>query len=170
MKIKPLKYELSESAMKSVDKQTDIKAEFDLSKQKKAKKGNTFLMVNKDTSTATYIVPIFHQNNFFAGEIPKPSTLFLAQAVENEKRVSEILKTFPNRVHMHLHQGPNSKTEIKLVNNSDYHLFLMYKVGSITALISAMECFLNEIIPDKFTIENTKKEIVGKKEIERKWI
>jgi hypothetical protein len=45
----------------------------------------------------------------------------------------------------------------------------MYKISSITALISTVECFINEIIPEDFTTENKKKEIVGKEIIERHW-
>jgi len=174
MKIRPLEYDLSENTMKSVDKVTDENAVLDLRKERKAKKGNTFLMFNKDTSKVCFIVPFLHENKFYGGKIPKPSSLFLGQAIEFEKKASEYVKSFPNTVEMTLHQNPDpndnpNDNSIYLVREEEYYKFLMYKISSITALISTVECFINEIIPDNFTTENKKKEIVGKEIIERHW-
>ncbi|WP_438423982.1 hypothetical protein [Aquimarina macrocephali] len=169
MKTKPLEYELSESALESVNNATDQKAVFDLSKKKNVKKGNTLVMINQETSKVSYIVPIFHKNKFYGGKIPKPSSLFIGQAYEFEKRVTEILNHFPKCVEMVLQQSPESDSKISLVKDETYHTFIMYKVSTITALISAVECFINELIPESFTIENKKKEIVGKEVIERTW-
>ena len=65
MKIRPLEYDLSENDINSVDKVTDENTVLDLRKERKAKKGNTFLMFNKDTSKVSYIVPILHQQKFY---------------------------------------------------------------------------------------------------------
>lgn len=174
MKIKPLEYELSENAMNSVDKVTDENAVLDLSKERKTKKGNTFLMINKDTSKVSYVVPIMHQKKIYGGKIPKPSSLFLGQSIEFEKKAAEYLNSFPNFVEWTLHQNPDpndnpNDNSIYLVREQEYYKFLMYKISSITALISTVECFVNEIIPENFTTENKRKEIVGKEIIERHW-
>mgnify|MGYP005994961375 CR=1 FL=1 len=169
MKTKPLEYKLSESALKSVNNSTNEKKTFDLSKKKNAKKGNTLIMINQETSKVSYIVPIFHNNKFYAGKIPKPSSLFIGQAYEFEKRVTDILNHFPKCIDMVLQQSPESDSKINIVKDETYHTFIMYKVSTITALISAVECYINELIPESFTIENKKKEIVGKEIIERTW-
>lgn len=160
--------------MKSVDKVTDENAILDLRKERKAKKGNTFLMFNKDTSKVCFIVLVLHEKKIYGGKIPKPSSLFLGQAIEFEKKASEYVKSFPNNVEMTLHQNPDpndnpNDNSIYLIKEEEYYKFLMYKISSITALISTVECFVNEIIPDNFTTENKKKEIVGKEIIERHW-
>ena len=173
MKIKPLEYELSENALHSVDKVTDEKATLDLSKQRSKKKGKTFVMINKDTSKMSYFVPTLYQKKFYGGKIPKPSSLFLGQAVEFEKKAMEYQTLFPKLVEMTLHQNPNPNDTINdniyLVREDEYYKFLMYKISCITSLISTVECFLNELIPERFTIENSKGIIVGKEEIERHW-
>ena len=174
MKIKPLEYELSENTLKSVDKVTDENAVLDFKKDRKAKKGNTYLMINKGTSKLSFIVPIEHQKKIYGGKIPKPSSLFLGQAIEFEKKVSECLDAFPKIVEWTLHQNPDPEdnpndNSIYLVREETYYQFLMYKISSITALISTIECFINEIIPENFTTTNKKKELVGKEIIERHW-
>ena len=174
MKIRPLEYDLSENAMNSVDEVTDENAVLDLCKEKKSKKGNTYLMINKDTSKVSFVVPILRQKKFYGGKIPKPSSLFLGQSIEFEKKASEFLNSFPNFVEWTLHQNPDpndnpNDNNIYLIQEQEYYKFLMYKISSVTALISTVECFINEIIPENFTIENKKKEIVGKEIIERHW-
>jgi hypothetical protein len=174
MKIKPLEYELSENTLKSVDNVTDENAVLDITQDRKKNRGNTYLLINKDTSKLSYIVPIEHSKKFYGGIIPKPSSLFLGQSIEFEKKASDYFNSFPKSVEWTLHQRPNKEDNpidrnIYLVKEEIYYKFLMYKISSITALISTVECFINEIIPENFTIENKKKEIVGKEIIERHW-
>ena len=173
MKVLPLEYCVSENAIDSVNKVTDENAFLDLNKERKRKRGDTFLIIDKKTSKVSYITPILHQNNFYGAKIPKPSSLFLAQSFEFEKKTSEFLNLFPKSVEWNLHQNPEpnfnpNNNNIYLIKEDLYYKFLMYKISSITALISAVECLINENIPDKFIIEN-KKEIVGKNIIERHW-
>lgn len=174
MKIKTLGNKISETAMKSVDRATDEKAFLDLSEERKAKKGSTRVMINKDTSEVSYFVPIIHQEKFYGGKLPKPSCLFLGQSIEFEKKATEYLSLFPKFIECTLHQNPDpndnpNDNNIYLVRDEIYHQFLMYKISSITALISTVECFINEIIPEDFTTENKRREIVGKETIERHW-
>lgn len=174
MKIKPLEYEISENTMKSVDDVTDEKAVLDLKKEWKTKKSKTFLMINKDTSKVCYVVPTKYLKKIYGGKIPKPSSLFLGQAIEFEKQASNYLKLFPKTVEWTLHQNPDpndnpNDNSIYLVQENTYYKYLMYKISTITALISTVECFINEIIPENFTIENKKKETVDKEKIERHW-
>jgi len=174
MKIKPLEYEISENTMKSVDDVTDEKAVLDLKKDRKLKKSNTYLMINKDTSKLSYIVPTEYLKKFYGGKIPRPSSLFFGQAIEFEKQTSNYLSLFPQTIEWTLHQNPDpndnpNDNSIYLVQEETYYKYLMYKISSITALISTVECFINEIIPENFTIENKKKEIVDKEKIERHW-
>jgi hypothetical protein len=169
MKTKPLKYEITTSALENLYEQSvDENAKLDLHRKKDATKGNTFVMIKNDTKEISYIVPIFLNEKFYAGEIPKPTTLFMVQAIEFNKKANELIKDFPNHILMDMKQK-DGKISFQLVDNKIYHLFLMYKISSLTAIISTVESFINEFIPDNFTTENSKGETINKTEIERKW-
>jgi len=173
MKIKPLEYKLSEKTLKSVDDATNKNAILDLSKQRSEKKGNTLIMVDKDTSKMSFIVPTLYQKRFYGGKIPKPSSLFLGQAMEFEDRAMEYQASFPKHIILTLHAKPNPRDtaneNIYLVNEEEYYKFLMYKISCVTSLISTIECFINEIIPENFTTKNKKGETADKQTIERQW-
>lgn len=173
MRIKPLEYKLSENTLRSVEDVTDENAILDLSKQRSEKKGNAFVMINKDTSMMSFIVPSLYQKKFYGGKIPRPSSLFLGQAIEFGERAMEYQALFPKLVEFTLHQNPNPKDSVNdniyLVKEEEYYKFLMYKISCITSLISTVECFINEIIPENFSSKNKKGEVVGKQEIERHW-
>lgn len=173
MKIKPLEYKLSENTLRSVEDVTDENAILDLSKQRSEKKGNAFVMINKDTSIMSFIVPSLYQKKFYGGKIPRPSSLFLGQAIEFGERAMEYQALFPKLVEFTLHQNPNPEDRVNdniyLVKEEEYYKFLMYKISCITSLISTVECFINEIIPENFSTKNKKEEVVSKQEIERHW-
>lgn len=173
MKIKPLEYQLSETTIKSCEKYKK-KSSLDLKNEIKIRKGKTFIMINENTSKLSYVVPFLHQKKYYGAKIPKPSSLFLGQSIEFEKKASELLNLFPKFVELTISENPNpninpNKNNVYIVREKEYYQFLMYKISSITALISSVECFINEVIPESFTTENKKKEIVDKEKIERQW-
>ena len=167
MKVKPLQYKLSEQTMKSVENQTSTNGEFDLMSRRNSKKGNTFVMIEADTSIMTYLTTIFYKNSFYASTIPSPTSLFFEQAVEFERNIELALEAFPRNVTRIL--GKDTKTEIKLVDPFIYNIFIIYKISAITALISSVESLANFIIPESYEIENSKKQTLGKRDIERQW-
>lgn len=165
MRTKKLKYDLSETAIKSVLDQTDSEAKLTFSKMK----SKIFLVINKDTKELSYIIPFLSNKKYYASDIPNPTCLFFSQAIENEENVSIIEKSFEKNIVVVLNQVSKSDLEINLLRPDKFNQFLMYKISSITSLISAVESFLNTIIPENFETENSKNEIIGKSKIERNW-
>lgn len=165
MRTKKLKYDLSENALKSFVEQTDNNAILNLSKTK----SKVFLVINKKSKELTYIIPFLLNDKYYASDIPNPTSLFFSQAIENADNVSLIQKSFDKNILVILNQDNNSDLNINLLNPEKFNQFLMYKISSITSLISAVESFINAIIPENFEIENLKKQIIGKSDIERFW-
>ena len=165
MKTKILKYNLSETALKNVIEQTDNNAKLNL----RARKSKVSIIINQDSGELNYIIPFLSNNKFYASHLPNPTSLFFSQAIENEDNVSLIEKSFDKNIVMTYNQGEKSDLEINVLNPEKFNQFLMYKISSITSLISSVESFVNSIIPEEFEIENYKKELIGKSKIEKQW-
>lgn len=167
MKVKPLKYKLSQSALRSVTNNAEnTSSKFVEDIKQNPKRRSLVLVKQEPTPSLEFVVSLVQKNELFAGTVPLPSSLFYAQAKEFSKQVDRLVSLFPNNVSMRM---VADESEIKIVHEELYSTFLIYKISSITSLISFVECFVNALIPETFTTTNSKNKIVSKEEIERFW-
>lgn len=174
MNIKPQELKLSETTLRSIQNHKNNNVTFNLKKIAKSSKGKIFMIASESKNWLRFISTIEHNNKFYGGLIPKPESLFFAQSIEFEKKASEYLNSFPELIKETLHSFANPKDNkpencIFIVNDDAFNLFIMYKISSISALISTVECFINLMIPEDFTIENNKNRLDDKASIERYW-
>lgn len=166
MKPNRKKYQLSEKTLDSVLGQTDAIAKLDLNKNGKA--GNTFLVIDQNSGEIQFIIPYKLQGNFYAAHFPSPVQLFFKQSLEHKTKAEAVAATFEENIEWLYCQEENS-SQIKMVNSDIFDQFIIHKISCLTALISTIEAFSNETIPNNFKILNAKNIEVGKAEVERQW-
>jgi len=167
MKPNRKKYQLSKETLDSVLNQTSSDTELDLNSN--GKKGNTFLLINPETSELQFIIPYKFDGHFYAAHFPNPVQLFFKLAIEHKSKADIVVKSFENNVELEYSQGENSTGKIKMVNSDIFDQFIIHKICCLTALISTVEAFVNENIPEDLKIRNNKNVEVGKFEVERFW-
>lgn len=117
--------------------------------------------------------PVRHLNNLYVTAFPNPVHLFFSVAIEHFNQSEEIKsRNFPKC-------GKKIGKDIFILDIEEngthecYNHYVKYRTSSIVMLVSAIEAFLNHIIPNdfKYTCEKTKngktKEVTfSKKQIE----
>lgn len=167
MKTNRKKYTLTQEALESAEKHLIPNGRLNLGKN--SKKSNALVAINPSTGELHYIVPYFFNGNYYGAHFPNPVELYYKQAIEHEKLVNSAVKSFEDNIDFVFEQRPPSDFSLKMVNSEIYDLFLVHKISCLTALISTVEAFANEQIPEDFRATDRRNRELGKFEIERYW-
>src|SRR5690554_2665674 len=111
-----------------------------------------------------YLTQINLKGNFYAGFLPEPYLLFLTNSKFLNLKIRKLENTFKQSVNGELR--PNENFNLKILNQEIYNQYILYKISSLMFLIMTVESFVNNLIPEKMSIEKDGK-IISKSDIEK---
>lgn len=102
--------------------------------------------------------PVKYQNKLFVTAFPNPVHLFLSVAVEHYNKSENV------KERNFLKCGKKYSDDVYLLDFEEngthdcYNHYLKYRMSSIIMLVSSLEAFLNQVIPNDFIYKTTRKE------------
>lgn len=159
MKSELKKYSISQDIINTVPVKKGEDSDF----KKYSKEGKSTTWVLLFNQTMKYLTQINSKGSFYAGFMPEPYLLFLANSKSLNIKINESENKFKSNIEAELSTGENFN--LKILNQEVYNQFILNKISSVIFLIMAIESFINNLIPEKMSIEKNGK-IDSKIEIE----
>ena len=172
MKNTRLKYHVTDDCLKRLSEEyIDSNASLDLEDICSTKGKNTFFVAEKSPemqNPMTLFTMEKHNNNFYCIKYISPFEILLIQTKVFLHASQEMIPSlFPKNVIGKWMQG---KTPLNQINDTCSAQYLGYKISCLTLMMMALECFVNEIIPDNLNKGKDKDgNDINKEYIERRW-
>lgn len=135
----------------------------DIFEPKEKRKLNIFFVVNPSDNTLSVQIPIKLKNNkMFAGKFPDPLRMYINSAIEFHNIAENTME--------HVTTASSQDNQLLMYSDGDYYKYIKYKISSLFMLKSAIEFYINSLIPDIYKYDNVidKKNIVKDFSIEEK--
>jgi hypothetical protein len=156
------KYSISQETINSVP----IKYGEDSDFKKYSKEGKSTTWVLLFNQTMQYLTQINLKGKFYAGFMPEPYLLFLANSKSLNIKIRESESEFNSNIETELNISGSFK--LKVLKQEFYNQYILNKISSAIFLIMGIESFINNLIPDKMNIEK-KGKVVSKNDIEKNY-
>lgn len=156
------KYSISQEVINTVPVKKGEDSDF----KKYSKEGKSTTWILLINETMKYLTQINSKGNFYAGFMPEPYLLFLANSKSLNLKIRELENKFKTNIETELNPSENFK--LKVLNQEVYNQFVLYKISSLVFLIMTVESFINNLIPEKMSIEKNGK-IDSKSDIEKNY-
>jgi len=154
------KYSISQDVINTVPQKKGEDSDF----KKYSKEGKSTTWVLLVNETMKYLTQINLKGNSYAGFMPEPYLLFLANSKSLNLKIRKLENTFKTSVYTEL--KPSENFNLKILNQETYNQFILNKISSLVFLIMTVESFVNNLIPEKMSIEKDGK-INSKSDIEK---
>lgn len=156
------KYTVSQETIKSVPIKNGEDSDF--KKYSKEGKSTTWCLLFNETMQ--YLTQINSKGKFYAGFMPEPYLLFLANSKSLNIKIRECESEFNSYIDTELNTSENFK--LKILNQEFYNQYILNKISSVIFLIMGVESFINNLIPEKMSLEKNGK-VDSKNEIEKNY-
>lgn len=152
------RYEFNENTLPiSKDQSLDI---FEPREQNKL---NVFVILSPSDNSISVQIPIkLNNNRMFTGKFPDPLWLYMNSTI-NFRNMSEKIKE-------HVTTSFSHDKKPLMYSDGDYFQYIQYHTSSLFMLKSAVEFYINGLIPDEFKSnkKETKREIINNIDLEGK--
>lgn len=141
----------------------DDNMSMDIFNQREKRKLNVFVTLNTSNNILSFQIPIKLKNNkMFIGKFPDPLRMYINSAIDFHNIAENIMA--------HVTTASTNNNEPLMYSDGDYFRYIQYKISSLFMLKSAIEFYINALIPDIYKYDNTveKEEIVKYFSIEEK--
>lgn len=162
-----LKYYVADDCLKRfAEEYLDNNASMDLEDICSKKRKKTFFVMEnapEKRNPMTLITMEKHNNNFYCIKYISPFEILLIQTKVFLQASQKVIPSlFPQNIK---DKWMQRETPLNLINDTCSAQYLGYKISCLTLMMMALECFVNENIPDE---PNVGKDI-NKEYIERHW-
>lgn len=129
----------------------------------KKSSSKALLVLNPETKQLFTTTGIINHGNVYISFFPDPVLVFFSQAYDSYLKSKKIVSDFDNHIIL-------NSNDIKIINSEIYNIYLSQRISAIIFLFTALEAFVNSVIPDEFIYKrkkDTESENLNKKDIER---
>lgn len=153
------------------EKLVDGNSSMDIEKVCRKKRKRTFYMIEENSEKQHPMFPVTmekHNDTFYCIKHVSPFNVLLTQVKIFLQASQNIIPSlFPRSIETQLMQ---EEPPVYLVNNNCSAQYIGYKISCLTLMMMALECFVNENIPNDFNAgEDNNGEVRNKEYVERRW-
>jgi hypothetical protein len=145
------KYSISQNVINKVPVKKGEDSDF--KKYTKEGKSTTWCLLLNETMQ--YLTQVNSKGNFYAGFMPEPYLLFLANSKSLNKKIKISEKSFKSNIETE--QNLSENFTLKILNQETFSQFVLNKISSVVFLIMSVESFINNLIPENMNIEKEDK-------------
>lgn len=141
------KYNISQDFINTIPQKEGVDSDF----KKYSKEGKSTTWILLINQTMKYLTQVNSKGNFYAGFMPEPYLLFLTNSKSLNLKIRKLENTFKTSIEGEL--NPSENFNLKILNQEVYNQYILYKISSLIFLMMTVESFINNLIPEKISIE-----------------